>query len=93
MPSKFEIALAKSKKTKSVPAVSKRQIVPNKIDNPHMKTLLAKQKKKPLPKTMEAYKDNNREKKGNKYITSHDKTTGATRTEAELKKKKKYNKD
>lgn len=92
MPSTFEKALSKAKKPIKTEAVSKRQVVPNKIDNPHMKELLAKQKRKPLPKTMEAYKDNDREKKGNKYITSHDKTTGATRTEAELKKKKKYNK-
>jgi hypothetical protein len=55
MPSKFEIALAKSKKTKSVPAVSKRQVVPDKIDKPHLKSLLAKQKQKPLPKTIKAF--------------------------------------
>jgi hypothetical protein len=55
MPSKFEIALAKSKKTKSVPAVSKRQVLPDKIDKPHLKSLLAKQKKKPLPKTIKAF--------------------------------------
>ena len=72
MPSKFEIALAKSKKTKSVPAVSKRQIVPDKIDKPHMKNLLAKQKKKPLPKTMEAYKDNDKIPTLNKYIKTSD---------------------
>lgn len=55
MPSKFEIALAKSKKTKKAPAVSKRQVVPDKIDQPHLKSLLAKHKQKPLPKTIKAF--------------------------------------
>jgi len=72
MPSKFDIALAKSKKTKSVPAVSKRQVLPDKIDKPHLKSLLSKQKKKPLPKSMEAYKDNMLEPTLNKYIKTSD---------------------
>jgi len=72
MPSKFEIALAKSKKTKTVSPVSKRQVVPDKIDRPHLKALLSKQKNKPLPKTIEAYKDNMLEPTVNKYIKTSD---------------------
>ena len=73
--STFEIALTKAKKSKSksVPAaVSQRQVIVAKIDQPHLKNLLTKQKKRPLPKTMEGYKDNDKVVTTNKYIKKKD---------------------
>lgn len=84
----LEKALAKAKlvKRKSAPSVAKRQVVPSKIDQPHLKALLSKQKKKPLPKTMEAYTDNVMlsKKKENKYITSHDKSLNPKKKKKEV---------
>ena len=75
--------LPKVAKRKSPPLVSKRQIMPSKINQPYLKALLAKNKKS-LPKTMEAYKDNNKEPTINKYITTSDTSIKP--------KKEKYNK-